>query len=120
MGVWGSGSFGNDAALDFVSALNEFAMIRSTLSKFENNIGALDADDASVALAACDMLAVTIGRPPVDLPEDLPNFGKKTFLTAFSIPPERLSRACVLNQSWQSFGPKMMTLNGKWHWIICS
>ncbi len=27
MGVWGSGSFGNDAALDFVSALNEFAQV---------------------------------------------------------------------------------------------
>ena len=74
MGVWESGSFGNDAALDFVVALKDFAAVRSTLSKFENVTDPLDADDASIALAACDLVATAIGRPPTDIPDNIRNF----------------------------------------------
>lgn len=76
MGAWASGSFGNDTALDFVGELKDFASLRSTLTKFEKDRGELDADDASIALAACDLLAAAIGRPPADLP-DVPDFEKE-------------------------------------------
>ncbi len=69
MGTWAAGSFGNDAALDFAADLKDFAALRGTLIKFEKKSGELDADEASVALAACDLLAAAIGRPPADLPD---------------------------------------------------
>lgn len=72
MGAWDSGSFGNDTALDFVADLKDFATLCSTLVAFEKEGGELDADDASVAIAACDLLAAAIGRPPADLPANLP------------------------------------------------
>ena len=75
MGDWDCGSFGNDTALDFAAELTDFETIRKKLVQFEKQTSALDADDASVALAACDVLAATIGRPPVDLP-DIPKFEK--------------------------------------------
>lgn len=73
MGTWASGSFGNDAALDFVAELKDFAALHGTLIKFEKNAGELDADEAAIALAACDLLAAAIGRPSADLP-DAPDF----------------------------------------------
>ncbi|MES0810109.1 DUF4259 domain-containing protein [Roseibium sp. SCPC15] len=73
MGVWASGSFGNDTALDFVADVTSFAAVLDTLRKLEQDKSALDAEDASIALAACDMLAAAIGRPPADLP-DMPSF----------------------------------------------
>ncbi|MEM9631514.1 MAG: DUF4259 domain-containing protein [Pseudomonadota bacterium] len=72
MGVWATGSFGNDTALDFVAGVKNFATVRDTLKKLEQETAALDAEDASIALAACDLLAAAIGRPPADLP-DLPS-----------------------------------------------
>lgn len=76
MGTWASGSFGNDTAMDFVDDLKDFAALRRTLIKFDKNSDELDADEASIALAACDLLAAAIGRPPADLP-DAPGFGKQ-------------------------------------------
>lgn len=73
MGVWDSGSFGNDTAMDFVADLQGFGTIHSTLSRFKDCKGAFNADDASIALAACDLLAAALGRPPADLP-NVPNF----------------------------------------------
>ena len=73
MGVWDCGSFGNDAALDFAAELTDFEIIRKKISQFENQTSSLNADDASIAIAACEVLAATIGRPPVDLP-DIPKF----------------------------------------------
>ena len=73
MGAWDTGSFGNDTALDFVDDLKGFATVRGTLKKLEKDRDELDANDASIALAACDLLAAAIGRPPADLP-DVPDF----------------------------------------------
>ncbi|TQV83821.1 DUF4259 domain-containing protein [Denitrobaculum tricleocarpae] len=76
MGTWAAGSFGNDTALDFADELKDFAALCETLVKFGKNTDELDADEASTALAACDLLAVAIGRPPADLP-DGPDFSKE-------------------------------------------
>ncbi len=76
MGAWAAGSFGNDTALDFLADLQGFAALRKTLAGLEKTSGELDADDASIALAACDLLAAAIGRPPADL-LDAPDFAQE-------------------------------------------
>ncbi|MEM8795063.1 MAG: DUF4259 domain-containing protein [Pseudomonadota bacterium] len=72
MGTWSAGSFGNDTALDFVEDVEDFAKLRETLLKLSAVSGELDADTASIAIAACDLLAASIERPPGDLP-DIPD-----------------------------------------------
>lgn len=81
MGVWDSGSFGNDTALDFVSDLTDVAQIPGILEKFDQSTGSLDADDASIILAACDLVAAAIGNPSDDLP-DIPNFANEDIPSA--------------------------------------
>ncbi|MEP3196442.1 MAG: DUF4259 domain-containing protein [Lentilitoribacter sp.] len=70
MGAWGAGSFSNDTALDYVEDLNGFDAVFETISHFSvQKKEPLDADDASIALAACDLLAIVIGRPPAEVPD---------------------------------------------------
>ena len=69
MGVWSAGSFGNDAALDFIGTIDDFSSLEKSLSTFAGTTGDLDADTACSALAVCDLLAASMGRPPEDLPE---------------------------------------------------
>ena len=70
MGAWGAGSFSNDTALDFIEGLDDFEIVLQTLSRFsKRKKEPLDIDDASIALAACDLLTLSLGRPPLDLPE---------------------------------------------------
>lgn len=66
MGAWGSGSFENDMALDWVVELAETddlsaveAAINDVLSEEEYH----DSDPACMALAACKVLAGLKGRP---------------------------------------------------------
>ena len=72
MGTWGAGSFGNDHALDFVDGLTSFDLVIETIANLLAQNGELGADEACSALAACDLLAAGLGRPPGDLP-DLPD-----------------------------------------------
>lgn len=67
MGTWSAGSFGNDAALDFVDGLNDSAGIAAAI-RARGRDG--DADSACEAIAACDLLAAMLGRPAPDMPED--------------------------------------------------
>lgn len=76
MGIWAVGNFGNDTALDFVDGLSDFKEIQSAITEIGNRTGKLDADESCIALAACDLLAASIGRPPADLP-DSPGFKEK-------------------------------------------
>jgi len=73
MGVWDEGSFGNDVALDFAAQVKDFADVRRTILKYADQAKNLNAEDAQIALATCDMLAAAIKRPPTDLP-DVPDF----------------------------------------------
>lgn len=77
MGVWAAGNFGNDAALDFVGGLRDFNEIHGVLTDFAVRTGELDADESCIALAACDLLAASIGRPSADLP-DIHDFEEKS------------------------------------------
>ncbi|MGZ2256693.1 DUF4259 domain-containing protein [Roseobacter sp. A03A-229] len=69
MGTWSAGNFGNDTALDFVSGLKSVSDLEATLNRLGSATGALEADDAATALAACDLLAISIGRAPSDAPD---------------------------------------------------
>lgn len=69
MGAWSAGSFGNDDALDYVNGLSSFDAVIQTVAAFSAKPVALEAGDACVALAACDLLAAGLGRAPADLPE---------------------------------------------------
>jgi Domain of unknown function (DUF4259) len=76
MGAWGAGSFDNDDAVDWVGDLGRSAdgrLIRAALDA----VGRLDpadyleAPDASVAVAAAEVVAALRGRPAADLPQEV-------------------------------------------------
>ena len=69
MGAWDVGQFSNDTALDFADEIKTFAEVRKVLEDDSKFAPDLDADEACIALAACEMLATAIGRPPEDLPD---------------------------------------------------
>ncbi|MEM6636513.1 MAG: DUF4259 domain-containing protein [Pseudomonadota bacterium] len=89
MGSWSAGSFGNDTALDFAGGLKSFGAVLQTISEVSETAAEMDADTASIALAACDLIAAGIGRPPGDLPE-LPD---EVDLQAAEVPAEILDSA---------------------------
>jgi hypothetical protein len=73
MGAWGIGGFDNDMALDFSNSLietSDLSLIDSALST-ERAGGFLDADKASEAIAACEVLAAALGRAGPDLPDSV-------------------------------------------------
>ena len=72
MGAWDVGSFSNDSALDYldkIASLDDvMAPIDAALTSDQDRI---DADLASEAIVAADILAAKIGRPAADMPEDM-------------------------------------------------
>lgn len=72
MGTWGSGSFENDLALDWVADVVD----EPTVSKVEATLRlALEADDpddvdSSFGLAAAELVAAAVGCASPDLPAD--------------------------------------------------
>ena len=69
MGAWGTGTFENDDALDWIGefreAPNEDAL-RSTLSTAAAADGYLESPDAANALAAAEVVAALKGAPTAD------------------------------------------------------
>lgn len=89
MGTWSAGSFGNDDALDYVEGLSSFDTVIETVAALSAQSKGLEAGDACAALAACDLLAAGLERPPGDLPE-LPD------LKLRAVPGETLDQAKAL------------------------
>ncbi len=80
MGAWGFGSFENDSALDWVSHLTQYddlSFIISTLGSaiddplvtFHHSY--VNSKTLHTAIAAAETVAVLIGQPSVDIPEEL-------------------------------------------------
>ena len=73
MGAWGTESFDNDAAMDWVAELEAATDLRAVADA----LGAaaseeyLDADVGSVGLAAAEVVAALRGRPAAELPEEV-------------------------------------------------
>lgn len=73
MGTWGSGPFENDQAAHWAEGLedaDDLALAVDALDRVRN-AEYVDADDASVAIAAAEVVAAVGGRPHADLPADL-------------------------------------------------
>ena len=73
MGAWSHTSFGNDDASDFIYEVEEDGA-PAVANAFEvvNHLSAddyLEAPDASVALAAAELVAAAGGQPPANFPE---------------------------------------------------
>jgi len=72
MGAWSTCSVGNDAALDFIQRLTSSDQLDHHPHDMGRDTVPMDMDRASAALACCDMLAPSIGRPAEDMP-DIPS-----------------------------------------------
>ncbi|MBL8616038.1 MAG: DUF4259 domain-containing protein [Deltaproteobacteria bacterium] len=73
MGAWGTGSFENDDALDFLAGLEE----EQDLEVVEDAIDAVidvdyvDSDAASAAVAAVEVVAAMLGKAAPRLPKEI-------------------------------------------------
>src|SRR5260370_9823941 len=65
MGAWGSGSFDNDDAVNFLSELRakEVSDISEILSGIEKQTGYIEAPECSVVIAAAEVIAASKGAP---------------------------------------------------------
>ncbi len=72
MGAWGSGSFENDAALDWAAGVQSVDDVRGPFDRMKA-VGSdyLDADLASEVVAAAETIAMRMGRKSADFPDDL-------------------------------------------------
>lgn len=77
MGAWGAGSFENDDAMDFVAELEDAGLepVEAALQKVLD-AEAIEAPDASVALAAAEAMAVLRNRPAENLPPEVLEWAK--------------------------------------------
>jgi hypothetical protein len=69
MGAWGAGGFENDTALDFAATIKS---VDDLVAAFAAKPGKkIDADTASVIIAAAECVAAMLGRSADDIPKDL-------------------------------------------------
>jgi hypothetical protein len=74
MGAWGSGSFDNDDAMDWVSGLTDASsdVVREALTPIASaGDQYLQAPDCSMAVAAAEAVAAARGHPNAALPEEV-------------------------------------------------
>ena len=73
MGCWGTGTFENDHAANWAWTLEEsdgLGAVSSVLCASRNG-DYIEANDASVALAAAEVIAALLGKPSAELPVDI-------------------------------------------------
>jgi hypothetical protein len=74
MATWGYRNFDNDAAADFAEDFKDNpneAVLLEALAAVAEEEEHIDADAASEALAAAEIIAAVMGKPAQDLPVDL-------------------------------------------------
>lgn len=75
MGAWGTGSFENDTALDFVHEYKDegidvaIAAFERVIDEDEDEV--LDSDYCSEAIAGAEIVAALIGKPAAQLPSEV-------------------------------------------------
>ena len=88
MGAWGYQNFENDSAIDFVSDFKESPttdLIKEALSlaiEAGTEEEYIEADEASAALTAAEIVAVVLGQAAPDAPEELSALVQKAGITA--------------------------------------
>ena len=82
MGAWSAGNFGNDDALDWLWDLYESKpdeFLEQTLSKVAKAADPeeLESPDFCEALAACEIVVASLGKPASDLPDETKEWMEK-------------------------------------------
>src|SRR5580704_17883109 len=70
---WGTGSFENEDAQNFLRQLSSIGIddLRSILAHAADNNDYLEAPDSSVAIAAAEVVATAKGKPPQTVPREI-------------------------------------------------
>lgn len=78
MGAWGHGNFDNDGALDLLYSLetNGLQEVTHSIQIVLNGDGYVDVDDASMAIAAGEVVALLRDKPAESIPESLSQWHK--------------------------------------------
>lgn len=112
MGAWGSGSFENDGALDWIGDLVEsrgpapiIRALEAILSK-----DCPESPECEEAIAACELLAAMLGKPSPDLPEEAAEWikGKPAppaeIVAKASAALDRIVRNSEMKDLWEEAG----------------
>ncbi len=72
MGAWGHGPFDNDSAADWVYELIESNGVDAVVAALDVAASSyVEVDEGSNAIAAAEVVAAALGRPTVELPDDV-------------------------------------------------
>jgi hypothetical protein len=77
MGAWGSGSFENDDAVDWVGGLSDsknLAPVKAAIDAVAKATGYIEAPDCSTAIAAAEVVAAMRGHAMTGLPPEVVTF----------------------------------------------
>ena len=77
MGAWGIGPFDNDDVEDWLLELDDadsLELVEEAIAAVEAGGDYLEAPDASVGLAAAEVIAATLDNPADELPESIERF----------------------------------------------
>lgn len=109
MGTWGTGSFDNDDAgdwLDELASAKDISPIRRAIESVVDADGYLEAPQCQAAIAAAEILAALRGRRGPDLPEPASSF----LARRPTVPPDLIKKAAAalervlgdseLHESW--------------------
>lgn len=79
MGGWGTGSFENEDAQDFLGELDSLAIdeLKQKLAYAADHEGYLEAPECGVAVAAAEVVATGKGAPPVTVPQQITEWVSK-------------------------------------------
>jgi hypothetical protein len=111
-GAWGYGSFENDDALDWVLELERASgpqFLQTTLQHVDTGTKYVEAPTCAIALAAAEVIAAAIGRPPKALPSEVAAWIKRVRPT---MSPMLLAAARAAVQKCR--GPKNSELRELW------
>jgi hypothetical protein len=92
---WGTGSFENEDAQNFLRQLSTIGIddLRSILALAADNDGYLEAPNCSVAVAAAEVVATAKGKPPQTVPREVAEWVGKIEGTPSSAMSELTRRA---------------------------
>ncbi len=104
-GTWGSGPFDNDTAADWLYELgnSEPGYVVETLRRVSTSHGYIQVDDCVAAIAASEVVAGSLGKPHVSLPESAREWLKErrpdTLLAAAPIAGKAIARCLSMEDS---------------------
>jgi hypothetical protein len=96
MSAWGTGTFDNDDAADWLdefTAADDETLLQAALEAPEIEEGYLEAPEAARILCACEIIAAIRGKPASELPEEALTWVKQhAWLDVSALVPAAISR----------------------------